>query len=758
MSRTHSIAKWVYAGVFALWAVAAPVSAEVKGWLEWRGPGQDGVSSEVDLPSDLSPDGDNLRWTYDLAGRGTPVISGNRLYVLGYRGTGPDLQEILACINTSTGKPHWELGFNDFLSDTIYNRYSIGSPAIDPATGKVYILTSPGLVVAVSPDGKILWEHSLMEALGRLTFPNGRTGSPVIDGDLVIVRGITTNWGSHGPARDRFYAFDKTTGKLVWSSEPGVTPQDSSFSTPVFAWSNGQRVFYAGTGCGNVICVNARNGEPVWRFQLAHGGVNSSVLLHGESVIAIHDKENIDSSESGRMVAIQLGAEPGKKDPKPLPRSAESEVWRNGLAAFTSSPVIVGDRLYQVVMTGELCCVDVGSGKVLWQEKLAADQLHASPLYADGKLYVPMTDGSVHVIRPSDGGPERLGKFQLEGECLGAPSVWDGRLYVHTTEKLYCFGAKNRDPRDLQEWPTDKDPAPGEAVALRIVPSELILLPGDRVDFEVRAMDRAGFVDAALAGTTWEKFIPPTAKVKSTLDAEFNDEGVLVVSEDAKRSAGVFQGTLSNLKGNVRGRILQAIPFTEDFESADIDETSAEGTPFAYPPLPWIGARFKWEIHELDGNKVLAKTLDRVLFQRSMTFIGHPDMHNYTIQADVMSDGNRRIMSEGGVINQRYIVVLKGNAQELEVQSNHERVKVAVPFSWDRNTWYTVKARVDVAGDGSGVVRGKAWKRGEPEPKAWTIEVPHKIAHQKGSPGLFGFSPQSKYRVYLDNITVTPND
>ena len=54
----------------------------------------------------------------------------------------------------------------------------------------------------------LLWQTSMMEEYGRLTFPNGRTGAPVVEGDLLITRGITSSWGSEGPARDRFYAFD----------------------------------------------------------------------------------------------------------------------------------------------------------------------------------------------------------------------------------------------------------------------------------------------------------------------------------------------------------------------------------------------------------------------------------------------------------------------------------------------------------------------------------------------------------------------
>ena len=159
----------------------------------------------------------------------------------------------------------------------------------------------------------------------------------------------------------------------------------------------------------------------------------------------------------------------------------------------------------------------------------------------------------------------------------------------------------------------------------------------------------------------------------------------------------------------------------------------------------------------MDGNKVLAKTLAPVFFQRAMTFIGSPEMKNYTVQADVMTDGNRRMKSEVGVINQRYLITLKGNSNEIEVSSNQERLKVAAPFTIAARQWYTLKTRVDLKADGSGVIRAKAWTRGEPEPDKWTIEVPHGHAHQQGAPGLFGFALQGKQPVYIDNVSVTAN-
>ena len=66
--------------------------------------------------------------------------------------------------------------------------------------------------------------------------------------------------------------------------------------------------------------------------------------------------------------------------------------------------------------------------------------------------------------------------------------------------------------------------------------------------------------------------------------------------------------------------------------------------------------------------------------------------------------------------------------------------------------WYSLKTHVKSNADGSGEVRAKAWPRGEEEPTEWTIEVPVKRVHPKGSAGVFAFSPQAQKRVFLDNI------
>lgn len=809
-----------------------PAAGGVVGWLQWRGPDQNGTSRETGLPDKV--DVKDALWSTSFPGQSTPTIANGRLYINGYVGEGPELQEAIACFDAETGKKLWEHRFNDFLSDTIYLRYATSSPTIDPETGNVYMQGTQGIFACFTPDGKKLWEHSMMEEFGRLTFPNSRTASPVIDKELVITRGITSNWGAHGPAGDRFYAFDKKTGELVWTSAPGERPQDNTFSNPLLTWVDGKRVLISAGGDSTIVGVNARTGDPLFRFPAAKagakGGINAAVLRYKDNLLVIHESENLDSSEVGRSASYKIptGAKTtdGKAqafDPKQL------ENWRNPLGNLASSPCLVGNRMYEVNGVGEVACVDADSGKVLWRKKFAPEQRQSSPFYADGKLYVAMYiagaqaggenatpaaegagsggNGELIVLKPSDNDAQVLSRTVLEGRCYGSPIAFNGKLYLQTDRKLYCFGKKGESKSGVAavtaalaeqpEWPKA-----GAATKLQVIPNEVFLTPGESYPLRARALDENGFTvdeNVDMSKVDVQPFIPPTALVKVTMKGSYAN-GKLTADPTPAPSAGAFQAVMGELKGTMRGRVLPDLPIKQDFEAFELNQMTGPGpggapateapspaqptvptapataaapvqpgptnwntveqpTPFAYPPLPWNGARFRFEIRKAPGegeNKALSKTIDHKLFQRGQIFIGHPTAKNYTIEADVMTEGNKRKMSEVGLINQRYLVVLKGNAQQLEVSSNQERLRQSVPFKMSPNQWYRLKARVDVAADGSGVVRAKAWKKDEPEPDAWNIEVPHKNANPQGCPGFYSLAPLDQH-AWIDNISVTPN-
>ena len=744
-------------------------SAFATDWLNWRGPLNSGVSLEHYKDAKLA---DAPSWTYDSHGRGTPVVVDGLVFSFGYHGEKEELAECLTCMDAKTGAKKWEVAIKDFISDTVYNRYSIGSPCVDQETKRVYLLTAYGVFGCWDFEGKEIWRQSLMEKIGRMTFPNSKVGCAVIEGDLVIVRGITSNWGADGPAADRFYAFDKITGELIWSTLPGESPpKDSSFSTPVLETRAGKRVFYAGTGCGNIVCVNARNGKPLWRYKMSKGGVNSTPLIHKGKIIMTHGEENVDTSDKGRLIAIKL---PEKFDKEQIILDPEvdkaawqgAEVWRTHLRAETSSPVLDGDHIYLVDDDGKLTSTNANTGAEEWEIAVAAHNIHSSPLVIDGLIYFITEQAGITVVKPGEGKAEIIQKIKLEGTGLAQPAVCNGKLYVHTQAKFYAFDITNSgitvDPAPVVEMPKAGAPA-----FLQIIPAEFVIQPGGSAKFKIRSVDINGFPVGEVTKASWETFIPPTAKVKAKIeDAKFNDANELVANADAKPGAGAFKATAEGgIFGVVRGRVLAQPPIMQDFEKFQLTEDVAAdpagnpGYKMAYPPLPWIGARFKFQVMDLNGNKVLGKSFDKLLFQRGTVFLGTSDMSNYSVQADVMTDGNRRVKSDVGVVNQRYLIALKGNANEVEISSNFERLKRVAPFKVEAMKWYTLKTQVTVDADKiNGTVSAKVWEQGQPEPTAWTLEAKVNPVHTSGSPGLYGFTPQNQKRVYIDNVKVTPNN
>ncbi|MEM9020460.1 MAG: PQQ-binding-like beta-propeller repeat protein [Planctomycetota bacterium] len=777
-----------------------PTNDPVTGLLNWRGANQDGTSLQTGLPTKavLEGEGANLRWALDTPGRGTATIAeyadGPRLFAIGYPGGGADLLETLYCVDPETGEVLWQRGYADFISDIVYNRYSISAPTIDPETGHVFYQTSPGLVMALDRDGNELWQVSLMESFGKLTFPNGRTGVITIDGDLAIVNCISTNWGKEGPARNRFYAFNKHTGELAWSSTPGVGPpflKDSSFSTPYIENRLGYRVFYAGTGCGNLVCVNLRTGEPLWRYQMSFGGVNASPVVYDQGtpddptddlVIQVHGKENVGDTGRGYMIAIkadQALAAAAASDEKPLQLGAESVAWRNDdVSMFTSSPTLVDGVIYQCTIEGLLVAIDASTGETLWEKKFGTDQLHASPVYADGRMYLAMWHDGLYIFEPTREGPKNIEHLKMSEQdlCIGTPSAWNGKVYLHTTQRLYCFGNESGGAVPATA-PTPAGPPnavlAGQPAAIMLTPSEFKLRPGEEVDIQHSVVDAYG--NPVPLGD------PDTFDLDTTLVMGFADQGTninLNVQRDVDRTSTLISATsggnapfgiiqnvnasMGEMKTQSRGRIISSPPYAFDFNSDNLSLTDQnDNVPYAHPPSVWIGARLKWQVrddpYEEGDNMVLAKTLDRVLFQRSLIFMGHADDSGYTVQADVMTDGNRRGGSVVGVINQRYIIAIDANKDVIEVSSNPNRLAVTEPFDVKIKTWYTIKSMVVPGDDGNGVVYGKVWPRGEDEPEGWTIAIEVPNIHTQGAPGIYGFSPQSRFRVYVDNVTVTPN-
>ena len=104
-------------------------------------------------------------------------------------------------------------------------------------------------------------------------------------------------------------------------------------------------------------------------------------------------------------------------------------------------------------------------------------------------------------------------------------------------------------------------------------------------------------------------------------------------------------------------------------------------------------------------------------FQRAINFVGSWKESDYVVEMDAKVDGNRRIKSTIGVINQRYIFALVGNANTLQVVSNYDRFQRSVPFPIKANQWYRIKTQIDIQDDGTGLVRARPGHEMRQSPK-----------------------------------------
>jgi outer membrane protein assembly factor BamB len=631
----------------------AAARATAADWYEWRGPARDGVSSEKGLPEKWSPAGENLAWKAPYGGRSAPIVMGGRVYLQNTAERGAKEQERVMAFDAETGKLLWEHRFNVYLSDVPPHRVGWASPAGDPSTGNVYALGVGGTLLAFTKDGKVLWERSLGEDFGLLTTHGGRTVSPVVDGDLVIVSGVTFQWGPHGRGAHRWMAFDKKTGECVWVSAPGGRPYDTTYAAPVIANVGGQRLLIQGASDGFVHAVKAQTGEPVWKIEVSKRGLNTGVIMNGDLAVITHSEENLDRSEMGMIAALDATQ---KGDLKLAQTKWSVYGWQGGF----SSPVLDGPRLYQVDNGANLAAFDAATGKQLWLHNLGTIQ-KASPVLADGKLYVGTENGKFFVIRPTATGAQVLDEDQLGTEqqpeaIIASVAVSGGRVYLVTDSNLYAIGKKSRPAGPLDKLQlyfgaeSVYNAPPGATVAhVQVAPTELILKPGDKASFRARLFDERG------------RFIREEKAAEWSLDklgGAVTPAGQFTAGGD-RAQAGQVRATVAGVTGAAGVRVIPPLPWSENFDALEPNAI----------PAHWVNATMKFAAREVEGQKVLVKTTEgSSLLSRARAYFGPSDMRDYTIEVDVRATERRRTMGDAGVIAQRYALVLYGNSQKLHLE------------------------------------------------------------------------------------------
>lgn len=556
---------------------AATPPAAGSDWPYWRGPLMNGNSTETGLVETWNPEGgegSNLLWKRaDLGTRSTPIVMNGRLYVLCRdKPYTADEGEKIVCVDAATGQTIWEHRWNVYLSDVPDTRVAWSAVVGDPETGNVYALGVCGLFSAFKGDtGELLWSHSMHEEYGLLSTYGGRTNFPIVFEDNVIVSAVIIGWGEQAKPTHRYIAFDKYNGQPVWFEGTKPFPEDTTYSAPVLGVFDGQAALVFGAGDGGVYAFQPRTGKKLWGYQLSERGINTSPVIYQDYVICGHSEENIGTTQMGGLVCLN-----GKDG---------TEVWKHTQRFVGKSPPIVaGDLLVAIEDGGKLLILDPHTGQELYSRKVDT-MMRASPLYADGKLYLLTANGRWWVFKIVSEGTgdqrkvtlEQVHSLRLNGEeGHGSPIAARGRLYIPTTGALYCIGKAEGTPQGGQlpplpaEAPRDQDLTPA---LVQVVPVESLLFPGDRQPLGVRLYNAKG---------QW-------IRNAETGEVTFHVEGVGSVDAQAifgtdaalrEHGAAIITAKVGEVTGTARIRVVPNLPWSFDFDNGEV-------------PITWVGMRYR---------------------------------------------------------------------------------------------------------------------------------------------------------------------
>jgi len=438
--------------LFSLLTASGALAAE-SDWPQFRGPHARGVAEGFKTPDRWDTEmGDNIRWQTPVPGlaHSCPIVWGDKVFVtsvamegeeklkVGLYGDVASVDEpethrwLLMCVDKTTGNVAWQK--TAYSAVPRIKRHPKGSHCSStPATDGKHIVAMLGAegLFCFDMEGKLSWKKDF----GRLdsgwyrdkSAEWGFASSPVISGDRVIVQ-------CDVQANSFLAAFALEDGKQLWRMRREDVP---TWSTPAIDTSGGRAQVIV-NGWRHAGGYDLETGKQLWR--LNGGGdipVPTPVVAHGLVYL---------TSAHGQyspIRAIRLDATEDITPPE-VGGTNSHIAWsypRGG--GYMQTPIVVGELYYTCNDGGVLSCYDARTGQKFYSERIGTggQGFTASPVSADGKLYVTSETGNVFVI-PVGKEFKIAGPYSLGETCMATPAVSEGTLFFRTRHKLVAIGSK----------------------------------------------------------------------------------------------------------------------------------------------------------------------------------------------------------------------------------------------------------------------------------------------------------------------------
>lgn len=418
-----------FLAVTALLSAVAPARAD--NWPNWRGPLNNGLSAEKNLPTEFRKDG-NLAWRTELPGPGgsTPVVWGDRVFLTAVTGSG----DLLTLGYSTSGKELWRAkvsgGNKDVRGDE--GNSASNSPVTDGA--HVWSMMADGRLACHTVDGKEAWAVDLQERYGKFDIQFGLTSTPVLDHGRLYLQLIHGTWNKE-PSRGVVACLDAATGREVWKQmreTDAVDENKHSYASPMLYDHDGKR-FLLSHGADYIIAHALDTGAELWRCGDLNIKSKYDPTLRLVASPACADGLIVVPTAKGGPV-LALGPH-GKGD---ITASTTDRLWNYTRTPDVPSPVIHDGLVYLCMQDGDLYCLDQKTGAELYKERTHRQRHRASPVLAGGHLYLTARDGIVTVVKA---GPkfEKVSENDLGESIAASPAVSNGTVYFRTFNALWAF-------------------------------------------------------------------------------------------------------------------------------------------------------------------------------------------------------------------------------------------------------------------------------------------------------------------------------
>lgn len=450
-------------------------------WTQFRGPNGAGVNETTGLPTEFGP-AKNVVWKTALPpGHSSPVLMGERIFLTAFEGD----RLLTIALDRATGKIQWRREAPRVRKEKLDARNSPASPTPVTDGKNLFVFFGDYGLVSYGVDGNERWRVPL----GPFQNTYGMGASPVlVDGKVVLV--CDQSIGSF------IIAFNQADGKQIWKT---ARPEAlSGHSTPVVVRESSGRALIVAPASFRMDAYAAPTGEIVWSLHGLASEMKSVPIVAGDTLYI--NGYNTPENDPGKQVAIMPFADALKccdanhdgkisKDEAPDQRTKnyfpfidlnqdgmmDAAEWKmyaavmgaeNSLMAVRlgghgdvttthvewkfhkSIPQLPSTLLYRGVLymindAGVLTTLDPATGTAHKQARLrgVSDRYYASPVAADGKVFIAAHSGAVAVLK-AGAEQELLITNAMGEEIFATPAIADGRIYVRTVSALYCFGEK----------------------------------------------------------------------------------------------------------------------------------------------------------------------------------------------------------------------------------------------------------------------------------------------------------------------------